>query len=135
MNTLAEITGQACEHKFEYTKIAKAVAALNRVVGYVLEARRSLANTPYANADNLSTQQFQGQNLTTNLEFNYNLEDFVQQLPTFEGVQMTTSEDFHNVVSNERFEPVNYVQKIENQFMWNTMHNDRWNFDWGAFPT
>lgn len=141
LDKLGVITAQASKTRFEYITVSRAIASLNRITRCVFEVRRS--KSPHWTATPEYQAAFAGwpvtpnaqdqspyQEAQTNARLILDIDDLVQILPSFEGTQFTSTDDFRNVISHERFEPISYMQEVESQFVRGSAnYGSWWNID------
>lgn len=137
------VTQDVSRSRFEYVPIAKAIESLNRISRYVYEARQSRTSTPVWSTTPLhgdmmpivpmnSASLERTQQMSAQDQELMSSADFMHFFPAFDGYQPENSEQFRNMVNAEHFEPVTYMQQIENQFVGTHANYGNW---WETYNT
>lgn len=141
LERLAAVMATAGKTRSEYIPVANAVASLNHVAKHVQLTQTSqsptrqwdglwspstfqLQDQGFCVADSVVSQKaISCQPVTTADQQTH----FAHWLPEFDGIQFATVQDFQHAAELESFQPLEYMQAVENEFTGRDWGTEWWN--------
>lgn len=134
----------AAQTRFEYIPISKAISSLNQIAKHMHETRIVSpshrwtgiwpSQAPIHRNDSLMApsdvlQQPPGQDGIFDITRDYQPSEFPQWLPDFGEMQFSTAAEFEQAAAQPDFQPIEYMQAVENQFAGRNWPYSWWDVD------
>lgn len=135
---------RAAQTRFEYIPISKAISSLNQIAKHMHQTRTSSpsdgwtslwpSQPPTSRDESMMvpsdvTQQSHDQDGIFDPTRDYQPSDFAQWLPDFGEMQFSTAAEFEEAAAQPDFQPIEYMQAVEDQFIGGNWPYSLWDVD------